>query len=141
MKHLFVIILFLIMFSCQPKNFGEKDNVIPTDSIISKEVLVECMTDIFLIEAAIFKAQTDGKDVQRLSRLYYDKFFKTYSVSKEKIRMSIEYYIRKKQIEAIVQEVVARLTEIDSQTQTPPQSQEVQQPNKMPSWLEQQLLN
>jgi len=141
MKYISFLIFIVLFASCRQKNLSEKEMNIPRDSVISEEQLVDCMTDIFLIEAALFKAQNDGKDLQQYSRSYYDNFFKTNAVSKEKIKLSLEYYIRKRNLDNIVQQVVTRLTEIDihssSKVPIPQDTAHSQEPP--PVWLEKML--
>jgi len=61
-------------------------DVIPADS------LVKILTDIQLIESAIYIRQNEGKDVRIFSKYYYDYLYKKYKTDKSRIKSSIDFY-------------------------------------------------
>lgn len=114
MRHLWMLtcVVFLF-FSCRHNSGKSDESIFPKDSIIEATLLVDYMVEIFLIEAAIYKVQHDGKSIHRYASEYYENFFSSHSVSKKKLKKSIEYYVSQKQMEELLQNVVTKLTEID----------------------------
>jgi hypothetical protein len=113
---MFVFFCFLLLFSCSNEKDSKSENNIHRDSVLTIELLTDYMTEIFLIEAAIYKAQHDGKDVKDYAVMYYMDFFEKHSLTRQRLKMSVEFYIAEHKMEGILQTVVENLTEIDLHT-------------------------
>ncbi len=136
MKYIaFAFCFFFVVLSCSRSTEKFDETIYPKDSIIDETILEDYMVEIFLIEAAIYKAQHEGKSVQNYATEYYNKFFSTHQVSKHKLKMSIEYYISRKQMDQLLQNVVVKLTEIDIE-HTPTKPDSTNQPEKKEFWLD-----
>lgn len=108
-----VLFLFVIFISCKPKPI-KFENIISRDSIIGVSELETIMYEIFLAEAAIYKIQLDGGDVNYNSQLYYNGVFSKNEISRNQILGSITYYITTQEIEDIYRNVVSRLRKLES---------------------------
>jgi len=135
---LFVFFCFLLLFSCSRGSDSKSENKIHPDSVLTRELLTDYMTEIFLIEAAIYKAQHDGKNVKDYAAMYYLNFFEKYALTRQRLKMSVEYYISENKMEGILQAVVENLTEIDLHTPNAQQNKdgEKDKPINKPPWLE-----
>jgi hypothetical protein len=140
MKLLLLLFGCIFFVSCGVSDSSPQDSIVPVDSVISETQLTDCMVDIFMIEAALFKAQNEGRNIHDYSVLYYRQFFNTHGFTRQKIKMSLEYYISKKRMEYIVQDVVFRLTEIDLQTKPVEKSNDtIQQQKNDTNWIEKMM--
>lgn len=127
-------IVLLGICSCKPKLPNSQPVDFDSDSVLIKDSLELLMIDVFLIEAAIYKKQVEGKDIKQYSSLYYNWLFNKYKIDRNRILKSIEYYISQQQMELIMEEVVNSITEIDIQTIA---TQDTTQANtKKPAWIE-----
>ncbi len=137
MKKILYSLVFLIVFlsSCRKTEEVIALEGFPVDSVITPSVLANCIAEIFLIEAAVFKAQHDGKNVHDYAHFYYRNFFNSHHITKRQISKSIEYYVAKKQIEPILQNVVSRLTELDLKTPSVPAKDSIQPAGQSKSWI------
>jgi len=107
------LFLFVILIACKPKPI-KFENIISRDSIIGVSELETIMYEIFLAEAAIYKIQLDGGDVNYNSQLYYNGVFSKNEINRKQILGSITYYITTQEIEDIYRNVVSRLRKLES---------------------------
>jgi hypothetical protein len=135
---IFVFFCFLLLFSCSNEKYSKSENNIHRDSVLTIELLTDYMTEIFLIEAAIYKAQHDGKDVKDYAVMYYMDFFEKHSLTRQRLKMSVEFFIAEHKMEGILQNVVENLTEIDLHTPSvqPNDDEKKDKPVSKPPWLE-----
>ncbi len=115
MKHILLAlcVVSLLFFSCRNKVKIVEIEDFPSDSLIEKSKMIDIFVDAFLIEAALYKAQSEGRSVQEYTAFYYDFFFKKHQVSKHRIHKSTEYYSANKMMEDIILQVVTLLVELD----------------------------
>lgn len=105
--------VILLTTSCKPKPI-KIDSTFSRDSIIDVSVLETIMYDIFLAEAAIYKVQMEGGDVNFKSQLYYNSIFTKYKIDRNQILGSITYYITSQEIEGIYRNVISKLRKLES---------------------------
>jgi hypothetical protein len=133
-----VVFIFLLALghSCLPPVEQTETPNIPKDSLISPSDLAEYMVEIFLIEAAIYKAQHEGKIVHDYAVNYYRDFFSSNHLTRKRLNQSVEYYIAKKQMEYIAQSVVSKLTEIDLKIPELKGNDSIINPVAQKTWIE-----
>jgi hypothetical protein len=108
----FVVIVFF-GYSCSQTETSVSTLDFEKDSILQKEELIDVIVTMFLIEAAVYKAQMDGKNISEHTVLYYHNFFHNTGLSRKRILNSIQYYISKKQMEKILLIVMNNLQELE----------------------------
>ncbi len=112
----FVFVSLLILFSCS-RGENKQEVEIPVD-IIPQDSMVLLLTEVHLIEAAIFMQQQQGMNQdKRLVKQYYQHFFKENEVSFNRLKKSIVFYsFNPYEYEKIYTEIVNELSILESKT-------------------------
>lgn len=80
------LLLLMIAPGCTTKPTSEAKDIIPSDS------LVMILSDIQLIESALYIKQNEGKDIRSYSDHYYRYLYAKYHTDAQKIQNSLRYY-------------------------------------------------
>jgi hypothetical protein len=140
-----VLLSVLMLFAQFFLSCGNRSSLVHTvdfnkDSVVEKAVLKELIVEIFLIEASIYKTQIDGRDIQYYSNSYYDWFFRKHNINRRRILKSIEYYTSRKEMDAIMQDVVSTMMEIELKAaqEKGVSNEKIELPDQQtPAWIEQ----
>lgn len=87
MKKLFILIVFLSVFSCD-----KKDPAMP-DDLLSKESMVNILINIHIAEAAISLKDLPSDSAQVLYKRKKQEIFKEHGVASSRFYKSYQYYI------------------------------------------------
>ena len=89
------VCLFLLLVSCTEKK-GEtvKEEVMPSDSLISPEKMIHILADIHVIEAGLLVERNDQADSKTTAALYYAGIFKKYHISRNRYDANLKHYSR-----------------------------------------------
>lgn len=90
---LYILVLGLILFSCNKKSKEADSFYIPSNQRIEKGKLTLILKDMFLLEAAIHFKSNYGHDVTNLTSAYYNQLFKLHDTNKDEIVKSLNYYV------------------------------------------------
>jgi len=105
-----IVLVSLISIACKNSN-----KELP-DYVLGREAMIDVITDIHLIEAALAKKQNKGLLAFDLAEIYYDSLYAKYSISKAEIDSSIAYYSRRPEIfDAIYVKVITNLSKKESE--------------------------
>jgi len=87
------VCLFLLIVSCTEKK-GEtvKEEVMPSDSLISPEKMIHILADIHVIEAGLVVERNDHADSKITAALYYEGIFKKYHISRIRYDANLKHY-------------------------------------------------
>lgn len=112
MKKLIIALsVVLTLNACYNVNESE---VVTPEELISKEKLVDILTDIQLVEAG-FTISENRKHVTQLKPKYYQAVLDKYDISLIQLRENMNYYQNdSKQMEDIYESVLAKLSKIQS---------------------------
>ncbi|MEI6173768.1 MAG: DUF4296 domain-containing protein [Bacteroidota bacterium] len=88
-----VVCLFLLVVSCTEKK-GEtvKEEVMPSDSLISPEKMIHILADIHVIEAGLVVERNDRVDSKVAAAMYYEGIFKKYHISRNRYDANLKHY-------------------------------------------------
>ncbi|MGQ9621138.1 MAG: DUF4296 domain-containing protein, partial [Bacteroidales bacterium] len=105
---LFIMLLFL---SCS----GEKGHIKKNETIPPKE-LVSMLTDLYLADGLLSYPPVKNNFISKDSTLNYIDVINAHGYTKEKVDLTIHYYLlnNPKKLEKIYDQVIARLSEIQS---------------------------
>lgn len=104
------------------------------DSVLEPQLMVEYLAKIYLIEAAIYKAQQEERNTNEYAIKLYHGFFSQYHLNRDKLKYSVEYYMGQRKMEWILQEVIAGLTEMETHM-THIDDADSTNTTKQPRWL------
>lgn len=110
LKLLFALLffIFLVVPSCK------KSNVSSTSSqdILSRDKMVEVLTDIHLTEAALRIKQMSGANMNFYTPYYYRGALAKHGISTEQFRKSIRFYMQNpEKMDKIYTDVITNLSE------------------------------
>ncbi len=106
-----VFLILIFLSGCNQSKTPETNGIIPSDS------LVMILSDIQLIESALYVKQNEGKDIRSYSDYYYRYLYSKYHTSSEKIRESLRYYQENpEKLESIYKNVLDSLSRKQSET-------------------------
>jgi hypothetical protein len=87
-------------------------------AIISSSKMVEILTDVHLVEAALKQKQERGVNMNFYTPFYYKSIFIKHGINQQQFRKSLQYYLQKPdKFEKIYYEVITSLTEIQNKEQ------------------------
>lgn len=115
MKKVLIYSLFLILiFSCYRDDAGK--NIMPDyEPTLSKEELVDVLTDMHLVQATLKFYQNKGENITKKNEEFHYKILKKYNISKKELEENIHYY--KHQIDdfnEIYEDVLENLSKLES---------------------------
>ena len=115
MKHKILIILIgIFLSSC----YNEIDQASQGDfePKISKEELVNILTDLQLVQAAMKYKENSGQDISKLNLEYHQKIFDKYGVGKEELQKTIDFYkLNIQEYNKIYEKVIENLSKMESE--------------------------
>lgn len=110
------IVFFAFFLSCGYFNKPSTE-INNNDSVINTELMIDLLTDIHLIEAALDIKQLQNKNVNDYSHFYYSMLLKKYDVTVPEVKASFDYYIKNTdEFEYIYSEVMNYMTQLQSLT-------------------------
>lgn len=83
----FLALLLLAVVSCGNRNTIKKPEV-----FLNEPVMIDVLTDAYLIEAELNVLKGEGKEVGRLQVLYYDQLFEHYGITDSIFEQNLRYY-------------------------------------------------
>jgi len=136
MKYFIYILLFAMLCSaCSHSAKRSEETSLNRDSILEPQLMVEYLAKIYLIEAAIYKAQQEERNTNEYAIKLYHGFFSQYGLNRDKLKYSVEFYMGKRKMEWILQEVIAELTEMETHM-THAITADSSKTSQKPRWLE-----
>jgi len=106
----FIILVALVMFSC---NNGED---LPPEGVLAKDKMIEVMVEIELTQALI-KLKSSTLDTLN-ERHLYDEVYNAYDISEEEFNNSLEHYCKyPKLLLSMYRKVIENLTKKQSEQQ------------------------
>ena len=115
MKHKILIILIGIFLSSCYNELDQpsQDDFEPT---VSKEELINILTDLQLVQAAMKYKENSGQEIGNLNLEYHQKIFDKYGVSKEELQKNIDFYkLNIQEYDKIYEEVIENLSRMESE--------------------------
>jgi len=116
-----IIIFFsslIILSSCYQENVPV---VTPPEILLSKEEMISILTDVYIAEGAIAyqksqKTLPEGADIT-----YYEQIFEKHKINHRILKENLSYYnSNPKNMELLLEEVLARLSRLQSEIETAP---------------------
>lgn len=113
MRHLLLVVSVIFsLTSCY--NVNENKTTIP-DVLLTKEQVVEVLTEIQLVEAGFSISETKTIEKKRKPK-FYDKILDKYGITLVQLRANVNYYqATPKVMEEIYESVLANLSRIQSE--------------------------
>lgn len=85
--------LLLLMVSCADKQENPAaSGAMPPDSLISPARMVQILTDVHMIEAALLLERNEGLEPEDKPAFFYDGLFKKYNISRSRYDANMQYY-------------------------------------------------
>lgn len=114
LKNYLLLLTITISLLCSCGYFqNTSNNTNEKGSVITSDIMIDLLTDIHLIEAAIKLKQLENKDTYLYSQIYYSMLLKKYNVSIPEIRNSLEYYMQNtSEFEVIYSELINSMTQM-----------------------------
>jgi len=113
MRYLLPVLILLFLISCGSTDSRPDKSKLPSDSLITKAKMILMLADMHTVEAILMIKRNKGEDPQKYARIYFDKVFEKYGVSRERFNMNMDYYKEDpeqfyKMYESVVQVLVNR---------------------------------
>lgn len=81
-----------LLFSCTNPLKEERRSILPADSIISEQVMVELIADIHILEAGLLQKRNHGEKTAGLAEEWYRGLFAKYGITDSRFRQNLRYY-------------------------------------------------
>jgi len=114
----FIIICFIACYSCQHQAEQNGQNALSKSNTLNKSEMIAIMTDIFITEVHIHKLQQEGKDVKRLTIMYYEQVLSAHNTNDKILENSIKYYSSVGEYVTILEQVINNLVEMEIQAKS-----------------------
>lgn len=86
---------------------------------ISKEKMIDILTDLQLIQSAMKYRENAGQNINELNIEYHQKIFNKYEISKAELDKNLEYYKSNiKEFDEIYEKVIENLSRLESEIKT-----------------------
>ena len=113
MKHL-LLVVSVVFFLSSCYNVNENETTVP-DVLLTKDQLVEVLTEIQLVEAGFSISESRIFEKKRKPK-FYDKILNKYGITLVQLRTNVNYYqATPKVMEEIYESVLANLSRIQSE--------------------------
>ena len=113
MYRLILIIISVLIVSCDSKEISVPDDVIP------KEKMVQVLADIHIAEATV-NYKSVGDTVKPNIENYYSDVFKKHSITQDQYRKSYQFYLdNPSMMNKMYDEVINELSRRQSEVQNP----------------------
>lgn len=107
MKIILILAICVVLLHCNKdhKHLKQTDK----SNFIDETTYKNIVKDIFCIEAAIYKEQTEGRNYTEALKSYYNWLYKKYGINRDNIVKSTEFYVSSGLMDSIMQEVIKEL--------------------------------
>jgi len=111
------ILIFLIgifLSSC----YNELDQPLQDDfePTVTKEELINILTDLQLVQAAMKYKENSGQNIENLNLEYHQMIFDKYGVSKEELQKTIDFYkVNIQEYNETYEKVIENLSKMESE--------------------------
>lgn len=120
MKTVFIIALpFLLFFSLASCTKRVEDKVKPPDDLITRNEMVDIITDMHIFDAVMASEQKKGgKNVQDQKYYLYNSIMEKYNITRERFEESFKYYQRDFEVmDDIYADVITKLSIMKSEAE------------------------
>lgn len=105
MKALYIIVITGLMLSCFPEESIEK----PPAKVLDKEIIVNILYEVELIEAAYSGRTPDDTLAKLMTNDRYVSLFEEYGITDSLFKENYDYYVRMHEMEDILSQVLEKL--------------------------------
>jgi hypothetical protein len=118
MKYFLRFFIILALFACKNHKPSSTTDLQKPDSIISRRMMVQILTDVHLTESALAYIKNKGEAQKSLSNDYYNAVFSKYKISRKKFESNFDYYKRDQEdLIRMYEEVITNLEILKKQGQ------------------------
>ena len=86
------LILICCLVSCNSHKTEARLEKLPADSLISREKMIRILIDLHLVEATLQLQRNRGKDINLLTKEYYQWLYSRHHISKNRFMANFDYY-------------------------------------------------
>lgn len=98
---------------------GQKDTVVPPETLLNEAQMIDILTDVQLLEGDMNFRRSEGEDIQGRNNLYYAQLFEHYGITDSIFDDNLRYYTQKPAIlERITDSVYNRLVKEQNKLKT-----------------------
>ncbi len=111
----YIIIITLFVFSGCTYNISEK-NKKPPANLISRDEMVDIITDLHLYDAVMKEKQNSHNDILKSKYYLYQTVMEKYNITREQFESSVKYYQRDlDEYDGIYEDVIAKLSKMKAE--------------------------
>ena len=107
------LLFSILLIGCQSNNSRLPVGKNKKDTIISRETMIQLLTDLHLTESALTFSRNHGKETKVLAEQYFNALFSNYKTSRKNFTYNLEYYQKdQEKFMKMYEEVIKRLDQM-----------------------------